>query len=139
MSSTRVSVFQSRHAACSALALSLPRLLTTRTQQPKVFALWADHAPDAAAAMARLSRGKPYDLVLIEPDLQPDLMGSRGEAGRGEASGYALCTWWRERAAALQAAPVVGGSSCSSRSGRGRGSRSGSSSNGSGRGRGSGQ
>ena len=80
--------------------------------------------------MTRLSKGKPYDLVLLEPDLAPlelhaldqargaeaqgavvgaELQAQGAEAqGAGEArpdapSGYALCTWWRERTAALQA------------------------------------
>jgi len=61
----------------------------------ETFALWADHADSAAAAMKRLeARGQPYDLVVVEPALS------------GPMSGYALCAWWRERAVSHEVAPT---------------------------------
>jgi len=54
----------------------------------EIFLLWADYAPDAESAMARLSADSAgYDLVIVEPDF--------GDA----MSGYALCAWWKEHAA----------------------------------------
>lgn len=76
-------------AACPLSALTL-------MQYCEIFAIWVEHDTDAESAMRRLcamqySSARPYDLVIVEPDLP------------GEMSAFALCAWWKEQVAAQAA------------------------------------